>query len=114
MPLLTLPDTGSLGLSERAKALVFEDPSSRALLERVRQVAPVDSPVLICGAPGTGRELLARHIHELSLRASGPFLAVNCGAFPADTVEGELFGYQKGRARGQTLARPGWLESAQG
>src|SRR6478672_3735564 len=75
MTLLTLPDAGSSGLSERAKALVFEDPRSVTLLKQVRGVAGRDAPVLLSGETGTGRELLARYIHELSLRRLGPFLA---------------------------------------
>src|SRR3954470_23381155 len=95
MTLLTLPDAGSSGLSERAKALIFEDPRSRTMLEQVRAVAGRDAPVLLSGETGTGRELLARYIHELSLRRLGPFLALNCASFPASELEAELFGAQK-------------------
>jgi len=111
---LTLPETGSLGLSERAKAFVFDDPNSRRLLEQIQKVAGGDRPVLINGGPGTGRELVARHLHALGLRPSGPFLAVNCGAFPKDAVAAELFGLEKRVARGIMTSRPGWLEAAHG
>jgi aliphatic sulfonates family ABC transporter substrate-binding protein len=114
MTLLTLPDAGSSGLSERAKALVFEDPRSQTLLEQVRAVAGSDAPVLLSGETGTGRELLARYIHELSLRRLGPFLASNCASFQANELEAELFGAQKGAAPAAARARTGVLETAQG
>jgi aliphatic sulfonates family ABC transporter substrate-binding protein len=113
MPLLTLPDAGSSGLSERAKALVFEDPRSQALLEEARSVAGSDAPVLLFGETGTGRELLARYIHELSLRRTGPFLAANCASFPSNELEAELFGAEK-TAAPAAAARTGLLETAQG
>ena len=114
MPLLTLPDAGSSGLSERAKALVFEDPRSQVLLEQVRSVAGSDAPVLLSGETGTGRELLARYIHDVSLRRSGPFLTTNCASFQANELEAELFGAQKTAAPAATRARTGVLEMAQG
>lgn len=114
MPLLILPDAGASGLSERAKALVFEDPRSQLLLERARAVAGSDATVLLLGETGTGRELLARYVHELSLRRAGPFLAVNCASFSASEIEGELFGYEKDAFVGANVARTGVLESAHG
>jgi aliphatic sulfonates family ABC transporter substrate-binding protein len=114
MTLLTLPEAGSSGLSERAKALVFEDPRSQALLEQVRSVAGSDAPVLLYGEAGTGRELLARYIHEVSLRRHGPFLTTNCASFQANELEAELFGAQKGTAPAATRARTGVLEMAHG
>src|SRR5213075_2566980 len=105
---------GSSGLSERAKALVFEDPRSQALLEQVRSVAGSDAPVLLFGETGTGRELLARYIHDSSLRRSGPFLATNCASFQASELEAELFGAQKAAAPAATPARTGVLETARG
>jgi aliphatic sulfonates family ABC transporter substrate-binding protein len=114
MTLLTLPDAGSSGLSERAKALVFEDPRSQALLEEVQRVAGSDAPVLLFGESGTGRELLARYIHDLSLRRSGPFLATNCASFRASELEAELFGAQRTTTPAAAPARTGVLETAQG
>lgn len=114
MPLLILPEASSSGLSERAKALVFEDARSQALLERVRAVAGSDTPVLLSGEIGTGRELLARYTHELSLRRAGPFLSINCASFPAADLEGELFGHEKDAFPGATVTRTGVLESAHG
>lgn len=109
--LLTLPDAGALSI--RAKALVFEDPGSVALLERVEQVAPTDATVLVIGETGTGKELLARRVHQGSGRR-GPFLAVNCGAFSEALIDAELFGHESGAFTGASQARAGWFESANG
>src|SRR3954464_1843157 len=100
MTLLTLPGAGALALSVRAKALVFEDPKSIALLSRVRQLAPGSMSVLISGETGTGRELVARHLHDLSPRAAHPFLAVNCSGFSQDAADAELFGQAKAAGGG--------------
>ncbi len=112
-PVLTLP-AGTESASVRAKALVFEDPSSRALLERLELVAPSEATVLVTGETGTGKEIVARQLHELSRRAAGPFIAVNCGAFAENLVESELFGHEKGAFTGATLAKAGWFEAAHG
>lgn len=114
MTLLTLPDARGSGLSERAKALVFEDPRSQELLEQIRALAGSDGPVLLIGEAGTGRELVARHIHELSLRRSQPFLSTNCASFPEDELELELFGAEKATLPGVSGTRTGVLESAHG
>lgn len=114
MPLLTLPGASALSLSVRAKALVFEDPKSFALLARVREIAPGRSPVLITGETGTGRELVARHVHDLSPRAGRPFLAVNCSGFARDAAECELLGQVKGAFDGAGSGRAGWVETAHG
>jgi sigma-54-specific transcriptional regulator len=94
--------------------LAFEDPRSRALLDRIKLVAPSAANVLIIGETGTGKELIARHIHELSARGAGPFVAVNCGAFSETLVESELFGHERGAFTGALGARAGWFEAAQG
>ncbi len=111
MPVLTLP-AGSQNASVRAKALVFEDPRSRELLERIEQVAPSEATVLVTGETGTGKEIVARQLHQLSRRASGPFVAVNCGAFSENLVESELFGHEKGAFTGALGAKAGWFEAA--
>jgi sigma-54-specific transcriptional regulator len=95
----------------RAK-LVTVDPLSEALFERIQRVAPTDATVLITGETGTGKEVVARTIHELSERSSGPFVAVNCGAFPESLVESELFGHVKGAFTGASATSVGWFESA--
>src|SRR3954463_8550352 len=107
MPILTLPNPDARSLTVRAKALLFEDPRSRALLQRIRQIAPSDATVLVVGETGTGKEIVARHLHELSARAGQPFVAVNCGAFNETLVESELFGHEKGAFTGATAAKPG-------
>jgi sigma-54-specific transcriptional regulator len=114
MAVLTLPDAGARSLTVRAKALVFEDPRSAALLLRIRQLAPSQATVLVIGETGTGKEIVARHVHELSPRAGRPFVAVNCGAFSDSLVESELFGHERGAFTGATSAKPGWFEAADG
>ena len=113
-PLLTMPDKRTLTTSIRATAQVFSDPQSVALLERIRMVAPSDANVLVIGETGTGKELVARHVHNLSARKNGPFVAVNCGAFSESLVESELFGHEKGAFTGAFCAKPGWFEAANG
>ena len=71
----------------RARALVFEDPASRALLQRIERVAPSEATVLILGESGVGKEIVARHVHDQSARARGPFVAVNCGALTLSLLE---------------------------
>ena len=110
--ILTLPEAQSQALSIRAKALVFEDQMSRDLLTNAERVAASDATVLIIGETGTGKELLARHVHTCSGR-TGPFVAVNCGAFSETMVEAELFGHEAGAYTGATQGRPGWFEAAQ-
>jgi aliphatic sulfonates family ABC transporter substrate-binding protein len=114
MSVLTLPHTAELGLTVRAKALVFEDPLSRALLARIHQIAPSDATALITGETGTGKEIVARHVHELSPRRDRPFVGVNCGAFSESLVESELFGHERGAFTGAVGAKAGWFESAEG
>src|ERR1700689_511680 len=113
-PLLNFPGPHVAPLGLRASALVFEDVKSRALLERMHLIGPSTANVLVTGETGTGKELIARHIHKLSPRADGPFVAVNCGAFSESLVESELFGHERGSFTGATIARAGWFEAARG
>lgn len=110
MQLLTLPATPALATSIRATAQVFADPASKALLAHLQQIAPSDASVLIIGETGTGKEIVARHIHQLSHRNQQPFVAVNCGAFSESLVEAELFGHEKGAFTGALGAKAGWFE----
>jgi DNA-binding NtrC family response regulator/ABC-type nitrate/sulfonate/bicarbonate transport system substrate-binding protein len=112
MPVFTLPEAGAL--SVRAKALVFQDPESIALLHRIEQVARSHATVLITGETGTGKEIVARRVHALSPRAGKPFVAVNCGALSDALVESELFGHERGAFTGADVARPGWFETSNG
>ncbi|MDL5031739.1 sigma-54 dependent transcriptional regulator [Pelomonas sp. APW6] len=110
---LTLPQSPSAPLSIRAKALVFHDPASLQLLAQVERVACSDATALIIGETGTGKELVARHLHHCSGR-HGPFVAVNCGAFSESLIDAELFGHESGAYTGATGARAGWFEAANG
>ena len=84
------------------------------VMEMVRQVSPLESPVLLLGETGTGKEVIANAIHNLSLRKKGPFIRVNCGAIPAALLDSELFGYEKGAFTGAVAGRRGRIERAQG
>ncbi len=85
-----------------------------ACIRLIRQVAPHDSTVLVLGESGTGKEVAARAIHDLSPRRHRPFVAVNCGAIPAELLESELFGHEKGAFTGAISARKGRFEIADG
>ena len=111
--ILTMPDSDTAPLTIRAKALVFNDPQSRVLLDQVERLARSDATVLVTGQTGTGKELIARHIHAVSGRP-GPFVAVNCGAFSETLIDAELFGHESGAFTGATQARAGWFEAANG
>jgi sigma-54 specific flagellar transcriptional regulator A len=86
----------------------------QSLRRMIGQVAPTMSNVLILGESGTGKELVARHVHERSSRGSGPFVPVNCGAIPAELLESELFGHEKGAFTGALCTRVGRFEFAEG
>ena len=97
-----------------AKNIVGRSRPIESILEMVRTVAPTTSTVLITGESGTGKELVARAIHEASLRREKPFISINCGAFPETLLESELFGYLKGSFTGAESNRKGIIESAHG
>jgi two-component system response regulator PilR (NtrC family) len=86
----------------------------RAIFDMIQTVAPQTSRVLITGESGTGKELVARAIHENSVRAQAPFITINCGAFPETLLESELFGYMKGAFTGANENRQGLFQAAHG
>ena len=101
-----------LGRSDLRETIVGAEGGFRAVMERVDLAAPSDVPVLILGETGSGKEVVARAIHQRSRRASGPFLRVNCGAIPAGLVDSELFGHERGSFTGAASLRQGWFERA--
>src|SRR5690349_20525287 len=114
LKVLTASDPTALALSIRASCLVFEDEKSKALLALVERIAQSQATALIIGETGTGKELIARHIHELSARRMGPFVAVNCAAITESLMESELFGHERGAFTGAVMAKAGWFETADG
>jgi DNA-binding NtrC family response regulator len=94
------------------EGIVGHSRAMEELLEKLRLVAPTRSTVLIVGESGTGKELVANALHQNSPRASGPFVAVNCGAIPGEILESELFGHERGAFTGAHQRRIGLIESA--
>jgi transcriptional regulator with GAF, ATPase, and Fis domain len=103
-----------LGRREMGETVVGAEDGLRAVMERVRLVSSSDVPVLILGETGTGKEVVARAIHTRSARSSGPFIRVNCGAIPAELIDSQLFGHEKGSFTGAADTRKGWFERADG
>jgi len=101
-----------LGRESLSENIVGAETGLRAVMQRVSQVAPTDASVLILGETGSGKEVLARAIHERSLRHDGPFIRVNCGALPPELIDSELFGHEKGSFTGALAVRRGWFERA--
>tara|TARA_R110001592_G_scaffold363248_1_gene682109 strand:+ start:2730 stop:4280 length:1551 start_codon:yes stop_codon:yes gene_type:complete len=97
-----------------SETIIGVDGGLRAVMQRVGQVAPTDASVLILGETGSGKEVIARTIHEHSRRHDAPFIRVNCGALPAELIDSELFGHEKGSFTGAMAARRGWFERADG
>jgi two-component system response regulator HydG len=89
-------------------------PAMMAVVASLRKYAPVDLPVLITGETGTGKEIAARALHKLSARRDHPFAAINCGALPANLVQSELFGHERGSFTGANARRIGHFEAAAG
>jgi sigma-54 specific flagellar transcriptional regulator A len=101
-------------LSATARLPTGNSAAIREVISLIRQVAAFDSTALVLGESGTGKEVVARAIHDLSPRRGRPFVAVNCGAIPADLLESELFGHEKGSFTGAIAARKGRFEIAEG
>ncbi len=96
------------------EAFLAVDPASRELFRLAERVAASDVTVMITGESGSGKEIVARHVHASSPRASAPFVAINCAAIPDNMLEAVLFGYEKGAFTGAHKACPGKFEQAQG
>lgn len=94
--------------------LIGDSPCFRAVVERARQAAQSSADILIEAESGTGKEMVARFIHEAGARARGPFVAVNCAAFPEALLESELFGHVRGAFTGASATKPGKFELASG
>jgi two-component system NtrC family response regulator len=103
------PETGSI-----LGGLVTAAPEMLAVARMVERVAPASLSVLLLGASGTGKELVARALHDGSARRNGPFVALNCAAIPETLLESELFGHEKGAFTGAVRATPGKIEGAHG
>ena len=99
---------------EGTPTMIGNHPSMQRVKALIQKIAPTQSTVLICGETGTGKELAARAVHELSDRADKPFVPVNCGALPETLIESELFGHRKGAFTGAEENRKGLFEVANG
>ena len=99
---------------EGSADLIGTTPSMQRVKNLIDKIAPTDSTVLILGETGTGKEMVARRIHESSNRRDAPFVAVNCGALPENLVESEFFGHRKGAFTGADTPRKGLFEVANG
>jgi two-component system, response regulator FlrC len=96
------------------RPMVVRDPSMQAVIAMADQIAPSDASILITGESGVGKEVIARHVHQKSRRASKPFISVNCAAIPENLLESELFGHEKGAFTGAVARRIGKFEEANG
>jgi DNA-binding NtrC family response regulator len=102
------------GRAQSDFAMIGKGAAMKAIFDKVAKTAPSSGRVLITGENGTGKELVARAIHEHSKRADGPFIKLNCAAIPSELIESELFGHEKGAFTGATQQRRGKFELADG
>ncbi|WKE66737.1 sigma-54 dependent transcriptional regulator [Gallaecimonas kandeliae] len=108
------PEPGAGSDARLFRSLVGQSKAMQEVRNLIHQVAPSEASVLILGESGTGKEVVARNLHFQSARKDGPFVPVNCGAIPAELLESELFGHEKGAFTGAVAARKGRFELAQG
>src|SRR6202795_1798918 len=109
-----LPSTEEIGSESDFEGIVGKSSTLRQLLELVKTVAPSDSTVLLLGETGTGKELIARAIHNRSRREERAFVKLNCAAIPTGLLESELFGHERGAFTGPIAQKVGRLELADG
>ena len=102
------------GAAEGYSHLIGEHPLIQKITQLVRKVATTDATILIMGESGTGKELIARAVHALSPRVDRPFIPVNCGAIPAELLESEMFGHERGAFTGAIGQRAGMFQLANG
>ena len=107
-----IPRNGSHCPKSRFEGIIGHSPALQAVMLEVERVAPTDSTVLVLGETGTGKELIARAIHNLSARCGRPFVKLNCAAIPFDLLESELFGHEKGAFTGAVAQKIGRFEMA--
>lgn len=98
----------------KSRDIVGESPAIKKILETIERVAPTDARVLVTGENGTGKELVARWIHEKSNRSKGPLVELNCAAIPSELIESEMFGHEKGAFTSAIKQRIGKFEQANG
>src|SRR2546428_10210206 len=103
-----------LALGFPVPRILGESPSIKEIRDTIRKLSKVNSPVLITGETGTGKELVARAIHALSPRARSPYMTLNCAAVPEELFESELFGHLAGAFTGALAERAGLLQSCHG
>ena len=103
---------GEGGAENQLENLIGRAPAMQGIYETIRRVAPFKSIVLVTGEPGTGKEMVVRGVHELSPRKNGPFVAINCAAVPANLMESELFGHEKGAFTDAKSRTMGYFEAA--
>ena len=104
----------ALSLASGKNSVVTNSALMEELLLTATRIAPTDCSVLIYGETGAGKEVIARHVHDHSHRAQGPFIAINCGALPEDLLANELFGHERGAFTGASAMKSGLLEMAEG
>ncbi|PIW29357.1 MAG: sigma-54-dependent Fis family transcriptional regulator [Rhodobacterales bacterium CG15_BIG_FIL_POST_REV_8_21_14_020_59_13] len=101
-------------VADDEQPMIARDPSMQAVIEFANQIAGSDASVLITGESGSGKEVMARYVHNKSKRAAAPFISVNCAAIPENLLESELFGHEKGAFTGAVARRVGKFEEANG